>query len=158
MAIKNLLPVIRSRKQKGKKTKKTADLFATPPRSVSSRHLLLFLEAHLLGEATQTPTLTWKYSESLGSIPLLLRKEVVLDEFPSVSWFYRHDTLQRCIFVCLLASMEMILMPNCSLLYLHSNDMNSFKNEFLKKVIAINIIVIKTQMKSVSNLVIYWWT
>ena len=40
-----------------------------------------------------------------------------------------------------LTSMERILIPNYSL-YLDSNDMNSFKME--KKVIAINIIVIKT--------------
>ena len=32
---------------------------------------------------------------------------------------------------CLLASMELILIPNCSLLYLYSNDMNNFKNIFL---------------------------
>ena len=34
---------------------------------------------------------------------------------------------------CLLTSMELILIPNCSLLYLHSNDMNSSKSLFLKK-------------------------
>ena len=28
---------------------------------------------------------------------------------------------------CLLPSMEPILVPNCSILYLHSNDMNSEK-------------------------------
>ena len=32
---------------------------------------------------------------------------------------------------CLLASMELILIPNCSLLYLHSNDMNSLKSSLL---------------------------
>ena len=34
---------------------------------------------------------------------------------------------------CLLASMQLILIPNCSLLYLHSNGVNSLKNVFLKK-------------------------
>ena len=49
--------------------------------------------------------------------------------------------------------MEMILIPNCSLLYLHSNDTNSLKFILEKKeVIAINIIVIKQQqMKSDCN-------
>ena len=43
---------------------------------------------------------------------------------------------------CLLASMELILTANCSLLYLHSNDKNSLKSLFLeKKFISINIIV-----------------
>ena len=40
---------------------------------------------------------------------------------------------------CLLASMKRILIPNCSILYLHSNDMNSLKRLFLKK--STNIIV-----------------
>ena len=44
---------------------------------------------------------------------------------------------------CLLTSIELVLIPNCSLLNLHSNDINSLKSSFLKKVIAINIIVIK---------------
>ena len=34
---------------------------------------------------------------------------------------------------CLLTSMELILTPNCSLLYLHSNDINSLKSFTLKK-------------------------
>ena len=34
---------------------------------------------------------------------------------------------------CLLTSMELILIPNCSLLYLHSNDMNSFEKFILEK-------------------------
>ena len=38
---------------------------------------------------------------------------------------------QICSF-CLLASMELILVANCSSLYLHSNDMNSLKSIFLK--------------------------
>ena len=30
-------------------------------------------------------------------------------------------------------------MPNCSLLYLHSSDMNSLESLFLKKLVTINI-------------------
>ena len=30
---------------------------------------------------------------------------------------------------CLLTSMELILSPNCSLMYLHSNDMNNYYNK-----------------------------
>ena len=46
---------------------------------------------------------------------------------------------------CLLTSVELNLTQDCSLLYLDANDMNSFKSVFLKKkVIAINIIFIKT--------------
>ena len=45
--------------------------------------------------------------------------------------------------------LKLILMPNRSLLYLHSNDMNSLKSLFLnKKVITINIIIIKTHKQS----------
>ena len=38
--------------------------------------------------------------------------------------------IEMCSFY-LLTSMELILIPNCSLLYLHSNDMHSL---FLKKL------------------------
>ena len=34
---------------------------------------------------------------------------------------------------CLLTSTELILTPDCNLLHLHSNDMNSLKIVFLKK-------------------------
>ena len=49
---------------------------------------------------------------------------------------------------CSLTSMEPILIPNCSLLYLHSNDMNSWK-KFIseKKVIAINTIDINKNLQ-----------
>ena len=55
--------------------------------------------------------------------------------------------------LCLLTTMERILKPNCSLLCLHSNDMNSLKCVFLKKkVLSINIIVTKnTQIKTENN-------
>ena len=46
--------------------------------------------------------------------------------------------------LCLLAIMELILRTNCSLLYLHSNDMNIYKKlslKNIKEVTAINIIV-----------------
>ena len=56
---------------------------------------------------------------------------------------------------CLLTSRELILVSNCSLLYLHSNDINRLKR-FLeeKKVIAMNMIVIKKNTESVYNLII----
>ena len=47
----------------------------------------------------------------------------------------------------LLASMELTPRPNCSLLYLHSNDMKSLF--FENKVIPINIIVIKATISLV---------
>ena len=34
---------------------------------------------------------------------------------------------------CLLTSMEQIPIPNCSLLYLHSNDMNNLKSSASEK-------------------------
>ena len=43
---------------------------------------------------------------------------------------------------CLLTSMEKIHIPNCSLLYLHSNGMNSLKRSY-----TLNIIVIKKTHK-----------
>ena len=59
---------------------------------------------------------------------------------------------------CLLISMELILVSNSTLLYLNSNDINSFKKCFLVGggggVIAINIIVVKEnpQIMLVCNL------
>ena len=51
---------------------------------------------------------------------------------------------------CLLTLMEPILIPNCSILYLHSNDINSLKSLHLKKeVIAINNKTL--QIKSMYN-------
>ena len=38
---------------------------------------------------------------------------------------------------------ELILIPKCSILYLHSNYTNSLKNYSLKKIIVIKIIVKK---------------
>ena len=71
-------------------------------------------------------TKTNAFGKTLG-IPLLMRKE-------SHRWisFYTffccctHGTMSRCI--VLHTSIELILIPNCSLLYLHSNDMKSFKS------------------------------
>ena len=51
---------------------------------------------------------------------------------------------------CLLASMELILIPTCSLLYLHSNDMKVPVGIVGEKVIDINIICFK-KIKSVCN-------
>ena len=68
-------------------------------------------------------------------------------DFYAVCFVVDMADVEVCSF-CLLASIEQILVPNCSLLYLHSNDMNSLKKLFLKrKVTAINIIVIKKKLK-----------
>ena len=56
---------------------------------------------------------------------------------------YAWHNVEMCSF-CLLSSMDLIPIPNFSLLYLDSNDMNSFKSVYLKKVTAMNIIVINT--------------
>ena len=42
---------------------------------------------------------------------------------------------------CLHTSKELILIPNCSLLYLHSNDTNSLESLVLE-ILAINIILV----------------
>ena len=49
---------------------------------------------------------------------------------------------------CLLTSMELILIPNCSLFYLHSNDMNSLKSLFLKKSFSYEYSCYKKQQPS----------
>ena len=118
---------------KGKKST-MANLFTTLSRSTTSRPLLQFLEALLLRKAAQTPMLTGKHSES----------------FHSWEWSLSWDGFLCCKFCCssiamhsfcLLASMELTLIPNWSLLYLHSNDMNSLKAySWPKKVIVRNII------------------
>ena len=41
---------------------------------------------------------------------------------------------------CLLTTMELILIPNCSLLYLHYNGMNNLESLFLKKKVIAGII------------------
>ena len=50
--------------------------------------------------------------------------------------------------------MELILIPNFSLLHWHSHDMDSLERSFQKKVIAANI-KIKTQIKSGGNWLIF---
>ena len=52
--------------------------------------------------------------------------------FFSVSIFVESDIAAMHSF-CWLASMELILIPNCSLLYLHSNDIEQFEKFILKK-------------------------
>ena len=53
---------------------------------------------------------------------------------------------KSCVaFVCLLALMELILRPNCSILYLPSSDVNSLKSLFMEIkmiIIIINIIIV----------------
>ena len=44
---------------------------------------------------------------------------------------------------CLLTSLELVLILNCSLLYFHSNIMNSLKRFILINVRAINIVLKK---------------
>ena len=81
------------------------------------RPLLQFLETLLLKKTAQTPMLTRKHFD-----PYALENGAT----PGIS------DIVMCSF-CLLASMELILIPNNSLLYLHSNDMNSLKSVFLKR-------------------------
>ena len=51
--------------------------------------------------------------------------------------------------ICLLTSMELIPIPDCSSLYMHSNDMNSFEKFIHEKVATINIIINKkTKIKT----------
>ena len=51
-------------------------------------------------------------------------------DFVAVSFCCRQSEVVMC---CLLTSMELILIPNCSLLYLHSNDVNHLKSFILKE-------------------------
>ena len=54
--------------------------------------------------------------------------------------------------LCLLTAKEPILIPNCILLYLYSNNINHLKSLFLKEKKVIIIIVIKhTNKVSVST-------
>ena len=74
--------------------------------------------------------LTGKHSEFL----LFEEKEALHDGFHSMSKFCcRRGMMYRMCIICLLASMELIHTPNCSILYLHSNDTNSLKSSFLRK-------------------------
>ena len=52
---------------------------------------------------------------------MLLRKESLLDGY-------------LCCKFCLVSSMELILILDCSILYLQSNDMNSLKNQFTQTI------------------------
>ena len=61
-------------------------------------------------------------------------------EFILLTW---QDVEMRSF--CSLSSMELGLIPNCSVLYLHANEMNSSK---IKCSTAINIIVIKTHKQN----------
>ena len=47
---------------------------------------------------------------------------------------------EKLLFAYINASMELILIPNCSLIQLHSNDKKSLKSLFLNNITAINII------------------
>ena len=70
--------------------------------------------------------------ESILKLYTVLRMAALLDGFPSVSYLYTwHDVEMHML--CLLTSMELILIPNCGLLCLDYNDMNCFKICVLKK-------------------------
>ena len=61
-----------------------------------------------------------------------LGTESLLDGFPSASFVVDVALVEMRSF-CLLASMELNLIPDYSLLYLHSNDINSFQSVFLRE-------------------------
>ena len=83
------------------------------------------------------------YMQSLGILSLL-KKEVLLDGFLCWKFCCRHKSNVVMHSSCLLTSMELILIPSCSLLYLHFNDMKCSKYFIIgKKVITINIILIQ---------------
>ena len=68
------------------------------------------------------PMLTSNHSEFLS---LLERKRCWMEDFIGLVVEERNIEMSS---LCLLASLELILRPNCSLLYLHSNYRNSFKS------------------------------
>ena len=130
-----------------------ADTFATPSENVTSRtfwkllrkaapmpmikHLFLqFLEALLLRRAAPMPMINGKYS----SVSSLRRMVVLHDGFLSVIIVVDMAWLEMCS-ICLLTSMELILIPNCSLLHFLSNGVNSLKMFFLEKKIIATIIL-----------------
>ena len=66
----------------------------------------------------------------------LERRELFLDGFPSVHFVVDMARCRDAYYCCcLFNSMETIPISNCSLVYQHSNDMNSFRSTFLKKKI-----------------------
>ena len=68
----------------------------------------------------------------LSGIPSLLRKESLLDAFLYCKYCCRHEWCTMHNF-CLLTSMELILIANCSLLYSYSNNLNIWKIKFTLK-------------------------
>ena len=103
---------------KKERKKNMDDLFAILSRSISSRPLRPFQEALLLRKAAQTPMLTGKHSESLRSRE---RSHSWMDFFAVSFALDINDIVMHSLY--LLTSLELILIPNCSLLYLHSNDL-----------------------------------
>ena len=83
----------------------------------------------LLRKAGQTLMLTGKHSEYLCS----WERSRSWVFFFAVSFVADKECLSHAYSFCFLASMELILIPNCSLLYLHSNNTNSLKSVFMKK-------------------------
>ena len=65
-------------------------------------------------------------------ILLLLRKKSHQDGFLCSNPCCRHRAVKICRFY-LLTSMELIPIPNCSILYFHSNNINSLESLFFKK-------------------------
>ena len=92
---------------------------------VSFSPLQLFLEALLPRKATQPPT--YACLESF-CIPLPLRKKALPEGFMCCN-FCGVDGGHCLAFVCLPQWSGFSHQPNCSLLCLHSNDMNSWKLE-----------------------------
>ena len=89
--------------------------------------MLLFLEDLLLWKAAAAPMLTRNPSESL-------------ERGGTHGWFLAVRFLGDIEMhrFCLLTSMKLTSIAGCSLFYLHSNDMNSSKQLFLKKCYGIS--------------------
>ena len=64
--------------------------------------------------------------------PFALDNRVTPGWIPSVCFFLTWHDVEMCSF-CLLDTMELILLPNCSMLYLDSSDTGSFTSVLLKK-------------------------
>ena len=91
-------------------------------RTDSSRPHLMFLEVYLLRKAELALMLTRNHFKSQH-----FEKSLCLNKFRCC----KQNMVMRSF--CLLTSMELILIPNCSLLHLHSNDTKSLRNYSLKK-------------------------
>ena len=127
IVIKTFLPVRRSQEQKRRvKNPIMAGSFCN---SVTKCFFEAFTAVSGSSSAEEGCTDTNFILKILWS-PSLLRKESLLDGFLCCKFCCRHWHDVEMSSFCLLTSMGLILISNCSLLHLHSNDMNSWKSFF----------------------------